>query len=266
MTEMSTASASHDPSRDTSDCAEAALPCQSVSGVDLKALAQQLFIGERSHLAQSLKIDAEATDGIDCHEFLERSTLQRVLERYCRETYPGDDEPSAISLWSQWYFGILLPPLLLLSESGRCRVPAKPEALRMTWAKACCPASFMLTVERAALVAPEDSVWDRYAPIVEDHIAPLISALVDLSRLSPKVFWMNAAVVIDYMAGAIATERQTDLRILTTERTTLSGSRNPLYSPYSQRQKTGESRCRRVCCLRYKLSSVERCPNCPVKG
>lgn len=233
--------------------------------VDLIALARSAFRDETAYIEQGFTVDPVGTADMLCRTLMDRAILGEVLAT-CRESnYPGDDRPSAISFWSQWYFGLMIPPLLILGSKGRCEISADPSSLWVRWTNTRQPEGFVLTRARALRLSRTDGDSDCCRALIDSHIEPMIRLLVDISGLSPKVFRMNVAVVIHYTARTLLAGQDPRLLDLTVAKRCADGSPNPLRDPYSARTaRDGEAR-RRVCCLRYKLSGIDRCPGCPLK-
>jgi ferric iron reductase protein FhuF len=108
---------------------------------------------------------------------------------------------------------------------------------------------------------------------MDDHLDPLVAALSGYSRLSPRVFWSNAANYVEWMVSAIASRmpaaRVDDARAMLELRQRVDGRDNPLYRPVRYRTE-GEGRAaitrrqRRVCCVRYLVPDRSLCANCPL--
>lgn len=269
--------------------ATAAISPKNPQILNLSDIYHHVFAGERAELWQRLSVipagtaPAEDQTGIDLLALHAPACLGAIVEDYCEKTYPEDDRRAAISMWTQWYFGLVLPCLILPVQEGGCHLPYEKHELGLSLicTETSRPARFILADRPAQMLDHSSSntdCWSRLGPLIDGHLTPLIEALAGISKLSPRVFWMNASVMIAYIANT-ARARQSgtsttspspakpsaaDIYPVYTDKLRPDGTRNPLFGPHSDR-KNQEGNClRRVCCLRYQLSEVAMCPNCPL--
>lgn len=233
--------------------------------VDLADFTDGLFHGAASHLSARFVIDPTSPAGHQCSDLLDPACMFQILEDYSTAKYPGSDRRAAASMWGQWYFGFLLPPLVLLSSAAGCRIPSDPDRLRLEIDENHQPLKFTLTEAQAISVEESMSPFERFQPFMEGHLAPLVFSLSARSGVSAKVFWMSAAVILDYSCDVFLQPGQPDYKALTQERQLPNGERNPLFGPYRP-SGSEATRTRRVCCMRYNLEGVDRCPDCPLKS
>ena len=232
--------------------------------IDLRDYIDNLFHGPTAHLADRMTVCADSCDGMSCADLTDPGVIKQLLDAYAAARYPGDDTRAAASFWSQWYFGFLIPPLLLLSMAAEAEVPARLSSLRLVLDAQGQPERFILSAPFVKACDTKENVFDCLSPLIDGHLSPLVFSLAARSGVSAKVFWMNAAVVIDYTYDMFMEAEGPNLKLVTTEPKRPDGSRNPLYGPY--RPSSSEAtRTRRVCCLRYGLCGVDRCPDCSLK-
>ena len=232
--------------------------------VDLNDYMDGLFHGPAAHLAQHFAVQPEAGTGISCAELTDPGSLKHLLDAYAYARFRGNDVRSVVSFWSQWYFGFLLPPLLLLANAAQSQVPSNLSSLRLTMNKNGRPDRFQLTDPTVPAAEDCGDVFGRLMPLIDDHLAPLVFSLSARSGVSAKVFWMNAAVVLDYTHHVLLDRKGFDLTQITNSPLKPDGQRNPLFSPYRP-SGSEATRTRRICCLRYRLDDVERCLDCSLK-
>ncbi|MBD8891117.1 siderophore-iron reductase FhuF [Roseibium litorale] len=229
--------------------------------VDLTDFAGSLFHGPAAHLASRFEAAPAVQGDISCIRMLDPKGLTDILETYRSGKLPTSDRRAIASFWSQWYFGFLIPPLLMLSQAAGTRVPANPGRLTFRHDGKGQPFSFKLIQPSAITSEPDDSPFDLMSELIDNHLSPLVFSLAARSGASAKVFWMNAAVAIDYTCDVLLDGKAPAFKAVTQAPARPNGGRNPLFGPY--RPSGSElTRTRRVCCLRYLLEGVDRCPDC----
>lgn len=233
--------------------------------IDLRDYMDGLFHGHAAHLGERFAITPDSDKGRSCSDLTDPASLKQLLDFYAQTSFPADDARSSVSYWSQWYFGLLLPPLILLAGAARSQLPASLANLRLALDASGQPQGFELTDPYVAPALDADTPFDRLAPLIDGHLSPLVFSLSARSGVSAKVFWMNAAVVIDYTHEVLWSGSQDiDLKAITGSPKKPDGNRNPLFSPYRP-SGSEATRTRRVCCLRYGLEGVARCQDCSLK-
>lgn len=232
--------------------------------IDISDIASELFHGPSAHLAERFSIEEGSTEGICCSTLKDPATLKGLLDQYASARFDRDDFRSVASYWSQWYFGLSLPPLMILSETSGCEIPSALESLRLILDDDGQPQRFVLTQTLHPVRKSSGNAFEQIEQLFNQHLAPLVFSFSARSGVSAKVFWMNIAILIDYIQDTFLSPENFQLKDLTSERTNPAGSRNPLFGPY--RPASSEAtRMRRVCCLRYALPDVPRCPDCALQ-
>ncbi|MBO0347374.1 siderophore-iron reductase FhuF [Roseibium limicola] len=232
--------------------------------IDLTDYTDGLFHGAAAHLVDRFVIEPGSADGRLCSDLLDPASLFHILEDYSVARYPNSDRRSAASMWAQYYFGFLIPPLILLGSDADCELPDNPDNLRLVLDKDHQPRRFILTDHLGRPLSGTASPFERMETFIERHLAPLVFSLSARSGVSAKVFWMSAAVILDYTCDVFLKPGQMSFKPLTQERLLPNGERNPLFGPYRP-SGSEATRTRRICCMRYNLEDVDRCPDCPLK-
>ncbi|WP_417686815.1 siderophore-iron reductase FhuF [Roseibium sp.] len=232
--------------------------------VDLSDYIEGLFHGPAAHLADRFTLAPDSGEGICCSDLNDPGALQQLLSSYAGCRFPQDDPRSVASYWSQWYLGFLIPPLVMLASAAGSNVPADPHALRLVLDDSGQPLRFILTDPFGNPSPSGATPFDRIGAFVDRHLAPLVFSFSARSGVSAKVFWMSAAVILDYTNDVFLGGSQDGFKTLTTERALPNGQRNPLFGPYRP-SGSEATRTRRICCMRYNLDGIERCPDCPLK-
>lgn len=248
-----------------------------------------LFDGPFRHMAGALSCASISPAGtLRADELAAAPRLGRALLDY-QQQYPGADPRAVASMWSQWYFALLAAPMTLIGlRQGRLPPVALHEvAVRLDKGR---PAGMVLL--GAAAGAEEQSVevpgaaatpaavdadpasasaviadpFQRFAPLIDDHLAPIIHALRGVSSVSERLLWNNAAVQVEWVlrtAGSLTTAVSGDDNLIN-QPCRPDGSANPLYRPLRPAP-AGVTPVRRVCCLRYLLPGEPCCAGaCPL--
>ncbi|WP_165694241.1 siderophore-iron reductase FhuF [Teichococcus deserti] len=208
----------------------------------------------------SQKLFFEAGEGSEpAARLLEPGGLGGVLARFAAR-YPAPADPRAVaSLWSKYHFSTWLVPALAANLLLDTDLPvALDEAgLRLAADGA------TIGIEVADPGAPVGT--DRFARIVDGHLAPLIEELAKASGAAPRVFWGNAGALMELAltrlrGGFPASPGLDALAALLAAKLDAAGRPNPLHAPirYTPERK------RRVCCLRYPIRDLGFCGTCPL--
>lgn len=214
--------------------------------------------------------------------------LAQALQDFQKQ-YPGADPRAVVSMWSQWYFALLAAPLTLIGlRQGRMPPVALSDvAVRLERGR---PAGMVLLGAAPAPVPPQRPAaesqaatpapaptriadpFQRFAPLIDGHLTPLIHALRGVSSVSERLLWNNAAVQVEWVlrTASRVTTATGAARIagiaqcLIDQPCRPDGSANPLYRPVRPAP-AGGTPVRRVCCLRYLLPGEPCCAGaCPL--
>lgn len=209
------------------------------------------------------------------------STLADAIR--CHATHLGvvGDLRAVASAWSLEYLGALLRPAAAAASVLQHRFPLRAADLAVTLNGIGTPARFH--IRHLGLAMPASAPLARYAPLLDEHIAPLFSAIQRHTRLPQRILWGNAARQLDAILGQAlaltvhAAHVAMDREQLLQEPTWDDGRANPLYF----RQRTAPSagaeieieaeadvsagiKLHRQCCLLYRLPAESWCGACPL--
>lgn len=200
------------------------------------------------------------------------SWLQKDLARFA-EQYPGGDQRAIISIWSKWHFSALTVPALAANLLLNRDLPVGLDNVQVIFNEKGATSRLWLPHEGTALTTQEP--FERFASLIEQHWAPLIEQLAEISGAAQRVFWSNAGGYLDYYANALAEHplvNETALdaaKALLATRTLPNGKRNPLFQPvryFTPKGSKEVKRVRKLCCLRYLLDEFDTCGTCPLEG
>jgi len=235
-----------------------------------------LFVGELAPYRDVLVLADDPRPSRPVADWLAPAVFEQVLSRY-GSPRSADERRGLASEWSKDYLSRLLPPVVAATLVMGHRLPLALTSVELILGDAGEPLGFKLPAAGSPWppVLPDQAgdPFRRFAPLIDDHLAPMVAALSSYSRLSPRVFWSNAANYVEWMASAIAARmpgtRVDDARAMLELRQRIDGRDNPLYRPVRYRTE-GEGiaakthRQRRVCCVRYLVPGRTLCANCPL--
>lgn len=238
---------------------------------DLRELSATLdagFVGNLAHLHGRLVFEPRP-DSLSLAQILQPQRQAAIIDAFCREhgTTPAI---AVMSIWSKWFFGMVLPPYISASIALGCTPPCGIDDI-----------SLLLHDDgkiAAAVVSGEAPPLDMQRsacpldPLVDTLVAPFIERYHQHTGVTKRVLWSNAGTLIegvirhlekigcrpDLIAACDAYLAQAHLP---------DGTRNPLHLPVVYLDIPGETgRRRRICCLRYMLPDKKLCCACPRDG
>jgi ferric iron reductase protein FhuF len=229
-----------------------------------------LFIADFQHYRDVLVLPDDPRAGVPLRTILTGDGLSDVLTRF-GSAYPPSDPRGLASLWSKHYFIKLIPPVVAASLILNHRLPLRLDHLQLILDDDGLPAAFKLPDPGQHWTPAPVDAFARFDDVVEHHLRPFIDAIARTVRLSPNVLWSNAGNYFEWLLGVLASAMpHADLthghQLLNTQLLP-DGRRNPLYQPVRYIKVEGQDkpkRQRRVCCIRYRVSGVELCDNCPL--
>lgn len=201
--------------------------------------------------------------------------LGDVLQRHALHLNVRDDLRAATSAWSLQYLSMLLPPVAAAASVLQHAFPVAAGEIALTLHDTGAPQRFY--IGSAGLLLSDDTTMARYCPLVWDHLDPLFAALANLTRLSGKVLWSNAARCLEAIFEQLsaiapgAPNVAADRNLLLRDPQGLGRRINPLYAPERRRLRLdqGEWRPRQVhrhCCLTHRLPGRGACSGCPLSA
>ena len=189
----------------------------------------------RPHLLDFLRLNEEAPPhALTLAEWSQPATLSSFIATWSDHIYrhqPGQprEQKPLLSLWAQWYIGLLVPPL--------------------------------------AGTSPAESAQSRMEKLVTTALQPVVQALEATGDINGKLIWNNTGYLINWYLGEMKTllgdEKVAALRQRCFfEKQLSNGEDNPLWRTVVLRE--GQL-VRRTCCQRYRLPDVQQCGDCTLK-
>lgn len=193
-----------------------------------------------------------------CH-LLDPEAVSALIDRYAATHAEGTDRRGLASIWAQYFFGVLLPPLAIAVLTADAPAAADLALWRMHLSASALPDRFE--------IACADPAFPTDLAAFETVIAPLVDSLHRATRLSRRVLWNSVGNVLEWglteqgkKAPALAARLRPALDLFAQD--LLSPDHpNPLYRPVAYVE---DLRIRTVCCLRNRLPELGNCGNCPL--
>ncbi|MEL4272156.1 siderophore-iron reductase FhuF [Shewanella xiamenensis] len=196
------------------------------------------------------------------------------------------------SLWGQWYFGLLVPPMLEWIINAPHSLAGTIEQIELI---DIAPEHFYLRPHDSGIVAgfefqltptPRDKAAIVKAGIVkttvltptrerrlvqwiQSHLTPSVERLTSLSPTPAKLYWSHLGYLIHWYLGEMALpdiEFEQLKTLLFNTKSFEDGEVNPLFNSINllPASAADADNIRRVCCLRYQLTNSHRCADCPL--
>lgn len=231
----------------------------------IPALAH-LFRGDHAAIGDALVLADDPRPYVPGSEMRDAAWLRECLAIFSHNY--DEPEPLAVATqWSKWHFSRLLTPVIAASLAADWQLPLALDEIGIVLS----PDSRTLAV-RVAHEGGRQSFADaeeRFALLIDGHLAPLIAALAQASGLPRKVLWSNAGNVVENTiqdCAALLGEAHPAIkqaRALLSARNRPDGRRNELFAPVAYVGEESQRR-RRICCLRYRMASLPLCKTCPL--
>ncbi len=226
----------------------------------------------RPHLLDFLRLNEEAPPhALTLAEWSQPSTLSSFIATWSDHIYrhqpsqPREQKP-LLSLWAQWYIGLLVPPLMLALLSEDRSISLAPEHVRVEFHESGRAACFWIDIHSAG-TSPTEPAQSRIEKLVITALQPVVQALEATGDINGKLIWNNTGYLINWYLGEMKTllgdEKVAALRQhCFFEKQLSNGEDNPLWRTVVLRE--GQL-VRRTCCQRYRLPDVQQCGDCTLK-
>lgn len=202
---------------------------------------------------------------ISGRELFDQARITECLAAFGRK-YKEPDAQAVATQWSKWHFSIVLTPVLALNIAADWLLPIDIDQVEVLLSPD--SRTMGLRLPDPGRQARFESADQRFAWIVDSHLAPVVSALSQASKLPIKVLWNNAGNVAESVVAECATwlgeghGGVRHARSFLASRAWRDGRRNELFEPI--RYSEAGARRRRICCLRYRMDSLPLCKSCPL--
>ncbi len=222
-----------------------------------------VFSGEHAWCGEKMMLSGELAGATSLKDFFASGAFAGALETYAQNK-SGADRRAVASMWSLYYFSALTIPYIVARRFHQA-LPVNMDAMSIALSEDGLPRAFGLAGEGAWSEDGNDDLLSFVAPLVRDHLTPIVQHLKNQCGIAPRLAWNNAAVYIDYAFNATAQGEASDAgkwasRALFEEQFLPDGTLNPFRGCLRHEAEGEQTLCRRkVCCLRYLLPGIPSC-------
>ncbi len=176
-------------------------------------------------------------------------------------------EKPLISLWAQWYLGLLVPPLMQALLTQPAALHIAPEYTRVEFHATGRAARFFISVYTHPNLS-EQPARQRLELLCQTGIAPVINALTaGTERAHARLIWSNTGYLMHWFLGELRPQLgdeawQALRHALFLEPHFSDSTDNPLFRSVIPRNGL---LMRRTCCQRNRLPGVQQCGDCTLK-
>ncbi|EMN1410542.1 siderophore-iron reductase FhuF [Enterobacter cloacae complex sp. P31C] len=226
----------------------------------------------RAHLLDFIRLDeAPPHHAMTLAQWQQPSTLQSLLATYSDHIYRNQptltrENKPLLSLWAQWYIGLMVPPLMLAVLTQKSMLALSPDHFHVEFHETGRAACFWIDLHEDR-GAEQFSAQERLEQLVIQALIPVVEALEATGEINGKLIWSNTGYLIHWylteMKPLIGDEKVEALRQSCFFAKQLSDGRdNPLFRTVVLRDGL---LVRRTCCQRYRLPDVKQCGDCTLK-
>lgn len=226
----------------------------------------------REHLLEFVKLDEpHPHNSLTLAQWRRPVELQSLLAAYSDHIYRNQptltrEYKPLLSLWAQWYVGLMVPPLMLALLAQDVALDVSPEHFHVEFHETGRAACFWIDVHEDSQTSRLPA-QQRMEVLISRALVPVIEALEETGQINGKLIWSNTGYLINWylneMKPLLGEEKVEALRQFCFLGRTLSdGSDNPLFRTVVQRDGL---MVRRTCCQRNRLPDVQQCGDCTLK-
>jgi ferric iron reductase protein FhuF len=227
--------------------------------------------GQRPHMLECFRLDETwPSQAKTLAEWTRPAQLRTLLAIYSDHIYRNQpnqarENKPLISLWAQWYIGLLVPPLMLALLTEEAALDLSPEHFHVEFHETGRAACFWVDVFQDKRA--NTSAAQRMEALVTQALVPVVQALEATGEINGKLIWSNTGYLINWYLGemknVLGEEQVNNLRQQFFFAKQLStGEDNPLWRTVVPREGL---LVRRTCCQRYRLPDVQQCGDCTLK-
>ncbi|MBC8951998.1 siderophore-iron reductase FhuF [Xenorhabdus sp. PB62.4] len=230
-----------------------------------------LFDGAFSHFNSSLKINAEniPEESMRFYQWSSEDEFLLLINRYQNSYYSNNNlkpnQKGLYSLWTQWYFGLVVPPMMLMLLEYPRAVDTDYNLFQVEFHETGRP---NIVYYQLTWMDEPISLLERYRSMLDRHIIPVCEKIETYRGINGRLLWNNIGYVmhwyLDNFKERIDKEQyNTLIQNLFFEQTLPDGRDNPLYRTVIMKNSSIQRRC---CCQRNKLPGVGNCHDCPLES
>ncbi|MBC8944330.1 siderophore-iron reductase FhuF [Xenorhabdus indica] len=243
---------------------------QMISKIDVNDIVN-LFDSAFSHFNSSMKVNAEniPSESMDFYQWSNEKEFSILMQRYQNEYYGNNEQKpnnkGLYSLWAQWYFGLVVPPIMLMLLEYPQAVDADYHLFQVEFHESGRP---NMVYYQLNWMKEPISLLERYYSLLDRHIIPVCEKIESYRGINGRLLWNNIGYVMYWYLSNFRERmdaEQYDILVnnLFFEQKLPDGRDNPLYRTVILRNNVIQRRC---CCQRNKLPRVGNCHDCPLES
>ncbi|MEQ1965014.1 siderophore-iron reductase FhuF [Xenorhabdus khoisanae] len=230
-----------------------------------------LFDGAFGHFNSSLKINVENTPAgsMNFYQWSSEDEFLLLIKRYQDSYYSNNNlkpnQKGLYSLWAQWYFGLVVPPMMLMLLEYPRAVDTDYKLFQVEFHETGRPnvVYYQLTWMDESI-----SLLERYHSMLDRHIIPVCEKIETYRGINGRLLWNNIGYVMhwyleNFKERIDKEQYNTLIQNLFFEKILPDGRDNPLYRTVIMKNNAIQRRC---CCQRNKLPGVGNCHDCPLES
>ena len=244
----------------------------STGSVTLADAIREKIAETRAHLLDFIKLDEphphHAMTLAQWRTPVERQSLFAAYSDHIYRNQPtmARENKPLLSLWAQWYVGLMVPPMMLALLTQDAMLDLSPEFFHVEFHETGRAACFWIDLHEDKH-AGHLSAHERMESLVTRALIPVVDALEEMGEINGKLIWSNTGYLIHWylteMKPLLGDEKVEALRQSCFFAKQLSDGRdNPLFRTVVPRDGL---LVRRTCCQRYRLPDVQQCGDCTLK-
>ena len=226
----------------------------------------------RAHLLDFIKLDEpHPHHAMTLAQWQQPAKRQSLLATYSDHIYRNQptltrENKPLLSLWAQWYIGLMVPPLMLALLTQRSMLELSPDNFHVEFHETGRAACFWIDLHEDHS-AERLTAQERMERLITQALIPVVEALEATGEINGKLIWSNTGYLIHWylteMKPLLGDENVEALRQSCFFAKQLSDGRdNPLFRTVVLRDGL---LVRRTCCQRYRLPDVKQCGDCTLK-
>ncbi len=252
-----------------SNAAEVIYPSTTAISDEIASLFARTFI----HFSESFHVDAAETpqESLWLEQWSAENSLPRLMQTYEKHYYSDSElnpnHKALHSLWGQWYFGLVVPPMILMLLALPVAIDTRPERIRVKLHATGRPEA--IYYQHRWLDKSPSSLLVRLYLLLDHHIIPVMQKIARQPKANSRLIWNNIGYLMFWYLrefrnklGTIDGYEDIIANLFLTPNLP-DGRNNPLYRTVIPRNGGME---RRTCCQRNKLPGVGCCLDCPLES
>ncbi|CNE28940.1 ferric hydroximate transport ferric iron reductase [Yersinia bercovieri] len=252
-----------------SNAAEVIIPSTTAISDEIASLFARTFV----HFSETFHVDAVVIpqESLTLNQWSADSCLPRLMQAYENSYYHDGaltaNHKALHSLWGQWYFGLVIPPIILMLLALPATIDTRPERFRIKFHTTGRPEA--IYYQHGWLDKSPSSLLARLYLLLDHHIIPIMEKIAHQPQANIRLIWNNIGYLMFWYLREFSNklgeiEGFDDI----IENLFLSpylpdGRENPLFRTVILRNGSMQ---RRTCCQRNKLPGVGSCLDCPVES